>query len=252
MATDFAAAAQALLDARRSRRLLTHLPDGARPQTAEEVVEIQLLVAAERGPIAGWKVGAASPEAEPSGVPLHQADLRFDARPYPARAFNITGIEAEIGYTLGADLPPREAPYSREEVLAAIATLNPTIEIVDTRFERLAISDPLSHAADQVNHGALVVGPAVADWQEIDPPKLPVKLTFNGRVAVEHVGGNSAGEPIRLIQWLANKGAKRFGGLKKGMVITTGSCTGNILVEAGTAVRAEFEGVGAVETEITN
>ncbi|WP_159995949.1 2-keto-4-pentenoate hydratase [Roseomonas sp. 18066] len=250
MATDFAAAAQALLEARRSRKLLTHLPEGARPQNAAEVVEIQLLVAAGRGPIAGWKVGAATAEAEPSGVALHAEDMRFDSTPYAASDFNITGIEAEIGYTLGADLPPRDAPYSRDEVLAAIATLNPTIEIVDTRFERLAISDPLSHAADQVNHGALVVGPAVDAWQAIDPPKLPIKLTFNGQVAVEHVGGNTAGEPIRLIQWLANKGAKRFGGLKKGMVITTGSCTGNILVPPGTAVRAEFAGVGVVETEI--
>lgn len=255
MATDLAAAAAALLEARRSRQWLRELPAGARPQTAEEVAEIQALVAAGLaeaglGPIAGWKVGAANPQAEPSGVPLHAGQLRFDATPYAAAEFNLTGIEAEIGYRLAADLPPREAPYSREEVLAAIATLHPTIELVDSRFERLAITDPLSHAADQVNHGGLVVGPAVQDWQAIDPPNTPVRLTFNGKVAVEHVGGNSAGEPIRLIQWLANGGAKRFGGLKAGMVITTGSCTGLLLVPAGTEVRAEFTGVGVVETSI--
>ncbi|HWX46462.1 MAG TPA: fumarylacetoacetate hydrolase family protein [Roseomonas sp.] len=249
MAIDAAAAAAALLEARRSRRWLEALPEGARPADMEDVYAIQALVAAELGPIAGWKVGAASPTAEPGCAPLHAQNLRFDATPFRAAEFNITGIEAEIGYRLGADLPPRDAPYSREEVMAAIATMHPTIEIVDTRFVRLGL-DPLSHSADQTSHGALVVGPALAYWQRIAPPGVPVRLSFNGTVAVEHVGGNSAGEPIRLVQWLANTGARRYGGLKAGMVITTGSCTGNILVSAGTKVRAEFQGVGVVETEI--
>ena len=143
----------------------------------------------------------------------------------------------------------RDAPYSREEVLDAIESLHPTLEVVDTRFTALD-QDPLSHMADQTSHGALVVGPAVADWRGIHPPALPVRLSFNGTVAVEHVGGNTAGDPIRLLVWLANEGARRQGGLKAGMVVTTGSCTGNILVPAGTRVRAEFTGVGAVETAI--
>ncbi|MFZ6764728.1 2-keto-4-pentenoate hydratase [Pseudoroseomonas sp. WGS1072] len=251
MATDTAAAAAAaaLLEARRSRNWLEALPEGAQPASMEDVFAIHALVAEALGPIAGFKVGAASPTADPSGAPLHERNLRFDATPYAAADFNITRIEAEIGYRLGADLPPREAPYSREEVLDAIESLHPTIEIVDTRFVSLG-RDPLSHTADQASHGALVVGPAVMDWRHIDPPALPVKLTFNDRVVVEQVGGNSAGEPIRLIQWLANKGAHRYGGLKAGMVITTGSCTGMPAVEAGSRVRAEFAGVGAVETAI--
>ncbi|MCQ4162628.1 fumarylacetoacetate hydrolase family protein [Roseomonas sp. GC11] len=250
MATDYAAAAHALLEARRTRQWLSALPEGARPQTPEEVVEIQALVAAQLGPIAGWKVGAPSPEGTPSGVPLHERDLRFDATPYAASDFNVTAIEAEVGYRLGADLPPRATPYTREEVLAAVATLHPTIEVVDTRFTALGVSEPLSHTADQANHGALVVGPAVADWHGIEPPKLPVTLSFNGKVAVQHVGGNAAGDPVRLLLWLANGGAHRYGGLKAGMVITTGSCTGLLHVPAGTAVKAVFEGFGTVETTI--
>lgn len=250
MATDIAAAASALLKARRSRTWLTGLPAGARPENMEEVYAIQAAVAAELGPIGGFKVGAPAADAEPSGAPLNAQQLRFDATPFEAAIFNITGIEAEIGYRLGADLPPRETPYTRDEVMAAIATLHPIIEVVDTRFTALGVTDALSHAADQINHGALVVGPAVADWRHIDPPALPVRLTFNGAVAAEHVGGNAAGEPIRLVQWLANTSARRFGGLRAGMVVTTGSCTGLLLVPPGTAVRAEFTGVGVVETAI--
>lgn len=249
MATDVAAAAAALLEARRRRRWLTALPEGARPADMQDVYAIQALVAAELGPIAGWKVGAPSPQAEPNGAPLHQANIHPDGAAFAAADFNITGIEGEIGYVLGKDLPPREAPYARDEVLDAIATLHPIIEVVDTRFVSLGL-DPLSHSADQGSHGALVVGPAVRDWRHIDPPKQPVRLRFNGEVALEQVGGNTAGEPIRLIQWLADTGARRYGGLKAGMVITTGSCTGNILVKPGTTARVEFPGVGAVQTVI--
>lgn len=250
MPTDVTAAAHALLEARRTRQWLSALPEGARPQNAAEVVEIQALVAAQLGPIAGWKVGAASPTAEPSGVPLHARNLRFDATPYAAADFNVTAIEAEVGYRLGADLPPRETPYTREAVLAAVETMHATIEIVDTRFTALHVTDPLSHTADQANHGALVVGPAVEDWRGIEPTKLPVTLRFNGEVAVQHVGGNTAGDPVRLLLWLANGGAHRYGGLKAGMVITTGSCTGLLHVPAGTAVQAVFDGFGSVETTI--
>lgn len=249
MATNIAVAAQALLQARRSRQWLDALPEEGRPHSLEDVAAIQAAVAAELGPVAGWKVGAASPEAEPAGAPLHAATLRWDNTPFDAAEFNLIGIEAEIGYRLGADLPPRETPYTREEVLAAIATLHPTIEVVDSRFKAMG-PDKLSHAADQGSHGALVIGPAVTEWRHITPPALPVRFSFNGQVVVEHVGGNSAGEPIRLLQWLANKGARAHGGLKAGMVITTGSCTGMLMVQPGIRARAEFAGVGAVETAV--
>lgn len=249
MATDIAAAAEALLQARRTRLWLDALPDGAKPQNMQDVYAIQALVAAELGPVAAFKVGAASPTAEPGGAPIHAATLRFDATPFDAAEFSVIGIEAEIGFRMGADLPPREVPYSRQEVLEAIATMHPVIEVVNSRFKAIG-PDKLSHSADQGSHGGLVVGPALADWRHIDPPSVPVRLTFNGKIVAEHTGGNTAGEPIRLVQWLANEGARAYGGLKAGMVITTGSCTGMLMVQPGIRAHAEFEGVGAVETAI--
>jgi 2-keto-4-pentenoate hydratase len=250
MATDIALAAETLLKARRERVWIENLPESARPVDMAEVQAIHRLVAEGRGPVGGWKVGAASPEAVPNGAPLNAADLHMTPEPLPASRFNVTGVEAEIAYLLGRDLPPRDAPYTREEVLDAVESLHPVIEIVDTRFTRLGISDLLSHAADQVNHGALVVGPALPDWRAIDPVNQPVRLLFDGRLVLEHVGGNSAGDPVRLLQWLADTGARAYGGLAAGMVITTGSCTGMLMIQPGTRVRAEFHGLGTVETAI--
>jgi 2-keto-4-pentenoate hydratase len=250
MATNIAAAAEALLRARRDRAWIEALPEGARPADAAEVAAIQRLVAQGRGPVGGWKVGAANPQAEPGAAPLNVVDLHLTPEPLSASRFNVTGVEAEIAYMLGRDLPPREAPYSREEVLDAVESLHPVIEIVDTRFTRLKVADPLSHNADQVNHGALVVGPALADWRGIDPVNQPVRLLFNGQVVMEHVGGNTAGDPVRLLQWLADTGARAYGGLAAGMIITTGSCTGLEMVEPGTRILAEFPGLGSVETAV--
>jgi 2-keto-4-pentenoate hydratase len=58
------------------------------------------------------------------------------------------------------------------------------------------------------------------------------------------VGGNTAVDPIRLIQWLANEGAHSLGGLREGSTITTGSCSGALLIAPGTVVAADFAGVG--------
>ena len=49
---------------------------------------------------------------------------------------------------------------------------------------------------------------------------------------------------------MANHAAARTGGLKAGDVVTTGSCCGAIPVPPGTAVEAEFPGIGTVRTAI--
>jgi 2-keto-4-pentenoate hydratase len=250
MATDIAAAAEALLKARHDRVWLDALPEGARPANLAEAVAVQQRVAEARGPVGGWKVGAPNPQAEPGAAPLNTVDLILTPGPVPASRFHVVGIEAEIAYLLGRDLPLRDAPYSREEVLDAVESVHPVIELVDTRFTRLGVTEPMSHVADQMNHGALVVGPALADWRKIDPVNQPVRLSFNDKTVVEHVGGNTAGDPVRMLQWLADTGARAYGGLAAGMVITTGSCTGLLMIEPGTRVKAEFPGLGIVEVAV--
>src|SRR6266853_562952 len=164
--------------------------------------------------------------------------------------FHVMGMEAEIVYRLGRDLPPRERPYAREEILAAVHTMHPAIEIVDTRFASLSSIYALCQRADQQNHGALAIGPGLEEWSDIDPPRQIVRLTINDSLARENTGGNSAVDPVRLLQWLASRGSSRLGGLKAGQIITTGSCTGTIFVEPGARVRAEFPGLGTVELAI--
>jgi 2-keto-4-pentenoate hydratase len=110
--------------------------------------------------------------------------------------------------------------------------------------------DRLSQVADQLNHGALIVGAGRDEWAAIDAATQTVRLTLNGALAAETVGGNPVGDVFRLLHWLANVGARPFGGLKAGCVVTTGSCTGVTFVKAPMHVLAELPGLGSVSLDI--
>ena len=245
-----AVAAAALLRARSTGEQLAQLPPGSAPADRPAAYAIQELVARSLGPVAGWKVGAAGPSAEPFLAPLHRATVAMAGATFDASALHRIGVEAEIVYLVGRDLPPRAQAYGRDEVLAAMAGVHPAIELVDSRFRDLAAVDRLSQLADQQNHGALLVGPPAAAWAGVDAAREPVRLTIDGELRAEAVGGNSAGDPVRLLVWLANEGSRAWGGLRAGEAITTGSCTGTLFVRPSVRVCARFEHLGSIAVQL--
>ena len=235
---------EALIAARETRKWLSALDN--RPADEAEAYAIQDAVARRLGPVTAWKVGAATPDAEPFRAPINAATVFENTGHLPANMFQVIGVEAEIAYRFGSDLPAREQPYTRDEVLDAVASVHPAWEIVDTRFTGFGSQDRLSHMADQFNHGALIVGPAIADWRALDPLTEAVTLEVDGETRVETVGGNSAGDPVRLLVWMANVGARSFGGLHAGEVVTTGSCTGTVFVQPGSRSGARYGTMGSL------
>ena len=230
------------------------LPAALRPRSAAEAYAVQDAVVRERGEVAGWKVGAASPQAEPVRAALTKDSVWVDAAGQavhlPAAGFGVIGVEAELVYQLGADLPDRAIPYTAAEVLAAVVSVRAAIEVCDTRFAAWAQQGEWSRLADQACHGALIVGSGVADVAAVQPLMQGVTLSVNGSVAVQHAAwGNPAGDPLRLLVWLANEGARSLGGLRAGQWVTTGSCTGTVLVAPGTVVGADFPGLGCAEVK---
>lgn len=218
---------------------------------AAEAYAVQALVAAKVGAVGAWKVGAAAPEAEPIYAPIfadlvHASPARLDGA-----AFHERGIEAEIAYRLGRDLPVRGEPYTRAEVVEAVAAVLPAIEIVDSRLAGFEQQDAWWKLADNQVNGALVVGPALADWERIDPLTQPVRLMVDGEVVAAGEGGNTAGDPLRLLVWMANHVGGHCGGLRAGQIVTTGSLTGVRFVEPGAHVVAELAGLGTAEITFT-
>ena len=243
-------AARALIDARKNGHRLEQLPKDAQPLSEAEAYAIQDAVAKTLGPVFAWKVGSTTAESEPVRAPIHKRTLFVGHTSIPADMFHVIGVEAELIYRFERDLPPEGAPYSREAVLDAVSSMMPGIEVVDTRFKNFGSCDPLAHRADQGNHGALVLGEPSLTWRSLDPIVLPVRLEIDGVIACETIGGNSAVDPVRLLVWLANQGSHSLGGVRAGQVVTTGSCTGTIFVEAGASLQATFSRLGSLSLTI--
>ena len=200
--------------------------------------------------IGGWKVGAANPQATPAFAPMPKAwiassGVQLTSLP-GGQAWRYRGLEAEVAFLMGEDLPPRGTPYTREEVVAAIASCHPAIEVLESGLVDPETATALTKSADLQMHGGFVYGAAFAEWPSIDFASETVKLTVDGAVRVERVGSNTAGDLMRLLPFLANEGAARTGGLKRGDWITTGSWTGNEQAVAGSSVVARFGRLGAV------
>lgn len=237
-------AARPLLDARAHGRRLPTLPDDATPRTADDAYAIQDAIVAATGAIGGWKVGAKTRTAQPTCAPLCRAWLVQSPACFAATAFSLYGIESELAFTLARDLPPRREHYREADLVASIASIHPAIEIVESRYTDFRAVDPLSLLADFLSHGALVVGPGVAVPLHFDVSHQGVELDVDGERVIASVDSNPAGNPFRLLAWLANHVAERRGGLRSGDIVTTGSWTGLRFAPPRAAVTARFDGIG--------
>ena len=237
-----------LLDARRDTRPIPSLPPELLPANSNEIYAVQDQVAAAFGEVGGWKVGAPTAEATPMFCPMPAAWIAPSGSVLTGRRWQYRGIEAEIAFLIGKDLPPRPGqPYTHDEVLDAMASCHPAVEVLETAFCDPAEVAREAMLADLQMHGGFIHGPAFANWRSIDFSKEKVTLIVDSVLRVERVGSNTSGDLLKLLPWLANEGAARTGGLRKGQWITTGSWTGNTVVFQHSGVSAIFSSVGEVD-----
>jgi len=240
-------AANLLLDARRTATPITDLPAALQPVTLAEAYVVQDAIAVAYEAIGGWKVGAPTVDATPVFAPMPKIWIAQSGAVLAGTTWRYRGLEAEIAFLIGEDLPPRETAYSREEVVEAIASCHPAIEVLESGLVDPMTAPRMSMLADLQIHGGFVYGPAFADWKTVDFSTETVSLAVDGAIRVERVGSNTSGDLMRLLPWLANEGASRTGGLKKGDWITTGSWIGYVQTTAGSSVDVQFGRVGRVD-----
>lgn len=244
MSADISKAVWQLLDARRSG--VQFKPPFALPDRAA-VYAIQDGVAQATGPVAGWKVGARTPTAEPNPAPLLAGALVKSPATFDGKAMHMIGVEVEISFHIARDIAARRAPVGRDEALHAVGEAFVGMEVVDTRLADFESADPEWLLADnQMNH-ALVIGESIKDWRELDWADLQVRLTIDGKVEVDQRGGLGAVDPVRPLAWMIDHAVQERGGIRAGQPITTGSWTGLRYYPPGTRARGEFVGLGSVE-----
>ena len=221
------------------------LPPSCRPQSDADAYEIQEAVIRQLGePIGGWKVGAASANSAAFCAPIWMKMVRPSPAAYDAAELRLIGIEAEIAFRLGRDLPARAAVYDRAEVIA-VGSLHPAIEVVDSRYADFRSLDRLSILADNFSNGGLVYGAAVPDWEKLDLGQTAITVSEDGEPFADSAAG-AARDPIAALVDFANLMNGR-GGAKAGTLVTTGSWTGMAFAKRGTRIIADFGPLGRVE-----
>jgi 2-keto-4-pentenoate hydratase len=242
-------ASELLLAARRDSQPIENLPEELRPRTLDEAYVLQNIIGESLGPIGGWKVGAPSPDATPLYAPMPLlGGFAHSGQTLSESHRRYRGVEAEIAFHLGKDLPVREQPYSREEIIHAIAGAHPAIELMEPAFLNPDTVDRLSMIGDLQMNGGFAYGAPFAEWQSANLTKESVVVTIDGVVRFEGTASNPAGtDLLRFVTWLANEGRHRTGGLKAGEWITTGSWCGKFNATSGSEARVTFSSFGTVQ-----
>jgi len=201
--------------------------------------EVWQTLVGERRPTA-WKVGASSPDAEPLAAPMfpRHAFVTPADEPavFPRADFFSLGVEAEIAFRFGRDLPARLEPCSREEILDAIAGAHVALELVDTRLADAQAAGPLWRLADNLLHGGFVLGDEVPGWRTVGWSGLTVCVLAGGRVLAETRGRPPLDDLLHCLPWWI----AHAGGAKAGDVVTTGAWNGMHPVAMPADVRVEF------------
>ena len=248
-------AEQILFSAFVEGRTLPALPDALRPSTRAEGYAIQaLLEQRSHAPLYGWKIAATSLAGQkhigvdgPLAGRILAERVFADGGVVPWGANRMAVAEVEFAFRMGRDLPPATRARSVDEVLDAVATLHPAIEIPDSRYDDFVAAGAPQLIADNACAAWFVCSPAVSvDWRAIDLSQHRPIGHVAGRYSREGIGSNVLGDPRLALTWLANELSDLGITLGAGQTVTTGTCLVPLEVRPGDAVTGDFGVFGQV------
>ena len=200
--------------------------------------------------IRGYKIGLTSKAMQAQlgvdqpdfGVLL--ADMFVPAGdPVPVERFPQPRAEPELAFVLDRDLAG--PGLTIDEVAAAVRSVHPALEIIDSADRRLADRTGRAHRRQRVvrwrRAGRRAGGGPGPTW-----PPVECVFEVNGEVFATGVGGDVQGAPLGAMTWLVNRLGEFGVRLRAGHVVLSGSITRAVPVAAGDRVSAAFPGLGAV------
>jgi len=252
--TQIDAASRMLRDHWRAGTKLIGLEPDLRPRDRAEGYAIQAKIEAQSGgTLFGWKIAATSEAGQKHinvGGPMVGRILPETVIPdggVAAMAGNEMRVaEPEFAFRMRVDLPPRSSAYSVAEVLDAVDTLHPAIEIPDSRFADFVSAGEPQIIADNACAHLFVLGrPAMLNWRALDLVEEKPVITLRGQRHVGH-GRNVLGDPRIALAWCANELRQLGLTLRAGEVVTTGTCHPPLPIRSGDLVAADIGSLGQV------
>jgi 2-keto-4-pentenoate hydratase len=247
----------ALREARLSGGKLADYP-GPMPSSMAEAFEIQSAVRTSIGwSHAGWKIGCTSERAQkalrtdgPFPGPIYRERLFPSGTHVKTLASNSRTTEPEIAFTMARDLPARDKEWSVDEVLDAVATVHPSIEIVNPRLPK-GFNDVVEwYVADGGLSHALVLGQGIKPLKRADYARITNRVSLNGVSKYSGIASNALGGPELALTWLANNLVAKGLFLQTGDVVTTGVITEVFDTEIGDFVKASYDLIGDVSVQL--
>jgi 2-keto-4-pentenoate hydratase len=256
-------AARFLCEEHYARKPFAPMPATLAPRTVDEAYAMQeafhALMTEVHGPVAGYKIALTTPVMQQMvgfHTPIAGAILAgtIHATPVALRRadYGRLGVESEIAVQLGADLPAAKAPYSRDQIADAVATVMPAFELVDDRqadYAQLA-TQVLTLIADNAWNAGIVLGSPLRDWRTVDLSDVHGVMAINGTVVGEGRGRDVMGHPFEALRWLVNTLAQHGKSLTQGMIVMTGSLVATKFVNPGDAVSLSVDGLGEVRLSV--
>jgi 2-keto-4-pentenoate hydratase len=254
-------AARHLRELAREGRRIAHLPEDLRPGTRAEGYAIQAHYETESAkPLFGWKIAATGKAGQahinvdgPLAGRLLAERVFAPGATMPLKGNQMLVVEGEFAFRMGRDLAPRATPYTREEVLAAIDTLHPAIEVPNSRFEPFEKAGAAQLIADNACAEYFMLGEAApSTWRSLDLVKHEIRGT-DSKGAV-HVGNGGAvlDDPLLALAWIANELSAIGVTLKAGEVVTTGTCFKPFAVAPGDRVTVDYGVLGSLSVSFSD
>jgi 2-keto-4-pentenoate hydratase len=249
-----AAASHTLHGHWRAGTKLSALDASMRPRDRVEAYAIQAEIErTSKARLFGWKIAATSEAGQkhinvagPMAGRILAETVIPDGGTAAMAGNEMRVAEPEFAFRMAADLPPRSAPYTVSEVLDAVDTLHPAIEIPDSRFADFVKAGEAQLIADNACAHLFVLGPpTTANWRAVDLVEQKPVITLRARQYVGH-GKNVLGDPRIALAWLANELRQLGLTLRAGEVVTTGTCHPPLPIHSGDLIEADFGLLGKV------
>jgi 2-keto-4-pentenoate hydratase len=248
------AASRTLHDHWRAGRKLSTLDEAMRPRDRVEGYAVQAAIEKYSShPLFGWKIAATSAAGQkhinvagPMAGRILAETVIPDGGTASMEGNEMRVAEPEFAFRMRIDLPARAVPYTLQQVLDAVDTLHPAIEIPDSRFADFAGAGEAQLIADNACAHLFVLGPAAtADWRAMDLVEERPVTTMRGQRFVGH-GKNVLGDPRIALTWLANELSLLGVTLKAGQIVTTGTCHPPLPIQSDDFCAVDFGALGKV------
>lgn len=257
---DHARAARDLLAAERDRTQIGLLSKRHPDIGMDDAYAIQTAIHAAKlaagRRVVGWKIGLTSRAMQDAlKIDTPDSGILFDDMVFapgatvPAGRFIQPRIEAEIAFVMGADLGG--AGVTRADVIAATAYVAPSLEILDTRIQRVDPDTGQTRTVfDTISDNAANAGVVLGD-QRHAPDACDLRwtgaiVTRDGVVEETGLGAGVLNDPVESVVWLARRMSLYGQRIEAGQIILSGSFIRPIECPPGSVIAADFGPFGNV------